>query len=166
MPTDTRTTDEGARSLRMRRARADDLDAIVRMLADDPLGSRRERYSNPLVPSYRRAFEAIDRDPNQHLAVCCDAERVVGVLQITYLPYLTYQGGWRALIEGVRTAADTRSRGIGRFMFEWAIAEARARGCHVVQLTTDKARPDAQRFYRALGFEATHEGMKLHLPTT
>lgn len=164
MPTDQRTREMQTDTLRMRRARAEDLDAIVRMLADDPLGSRRERYSTPLAASYLRAFESIDRDPNQHLAVCCDAERVIGVLQITFLPYLTYQGGWRALIEGVRTAADARSQGIGRFMFEWAIAEARARGCHMVQLTTDKLRPDAQRFYRALGFEATHEGMKLHLP--
>lgn len=158
-----RTNEEGSAALRMRRARADDLDAIVRMLADDPLGSRRERYCTPLPESYRRTFDAIDQDPNQYLAVCCEAERVIGVLQITFLPYLTYQGGWRALIEGVRTASDARSKGIGRFMFEWAIAEARAKGCHVVQLTTDKSRPDAQRFYRTLGFEATHEGMKLHL---
>lgn len=164
MPPDDRTMDDAAQPLRMRRARAEDLDAIVRMLADDPLGSRRERYCTPLPDAYRRAFEAIERDPNQYLAVCCEDERVIGVLQLTFLPYLTYQGGWRALIEGVRTAAAARSQGIGRFMFEWAIAEARARGCHLVQLTTDKSRPDAQRFYRALGFEATHEGMKLHLP--
>jgi len=163
MPTDERTIAETGGTLGMRRARTEDLDAIVRMLADDPLGSRRERYCTPLPASYRRAFEAIDRDPNQALAVCCEAGRVIGVMQVTFLPYLTYQGGWRALIEGVRTAADARSKGIGRFMFEWAIAEARARGCHVVQLTTDKSRPDAQRFYRTLGFEATHEGMKLHL---
>jgi GNAT superfamily N-acetyltransferase len=147
----------------MRRARREDVPTIVRMLADDPLGSRRERYREPLPESYLLAFEAIDRDPNQYLAVCCDADRVLGVLQLSFLPYLTYQGGWRALIEGVRTAADARSQGIGRFMFEWAIGQARARGCHLVQLTTDKARPDAHRFYLALGFEATHEGMKLHL---
>ncbi len=149
--------------LRMRRATVDDLDTIVQMLANDPLGSRRERYGSPLPQAYVRAFEAISADPNQYLAVCCDAERVLGVLQLTYIPYLTYQGGWRALIEGVRTVADARSRGIGRFMFDWAIAEARAHGCHVVQLTTDKSRPDAMRFYIALGFEASHEGMKLHL---
>ncbi|RPI48831.1 MAG: GNAT family N-acetyltransferase, partial [Betaproteobacteria bacterium] len=109
------------------------------------------------------AFEAIDRDPNQFLAVCCQGAQLMGVLQITFLPYLTYQGGWRALIEGVRTAADARSRGVGRFMFEWAIDQARARGCHLVQLTTDKARPEAMRFYAGLGFVASHEGMKLHL---
>lgn len=161
MPNDAPRTSP---ALRMRRATPDDLDAIVQMLANDPLGSRRERYCTPIPDSYVRAFEAIDADRNQYLAVCCDAERVLGVLQLTFLPYLTYQGGWRALIEGVRTIADARSRGIGRFMFEWAIGEARARGCHVVQLTTDKSRPDAMRFYVALGFEASHEGMKLHLP--
>lgn len=160
MPTDTPQT---AASLRMRRATAEDLDTIVQMLANDPLGSKRERYITPLPDSYVRAFEAISADPNQHLAVCCDAERLLGVLQLTFLPYLTYRGGWRALIEGVRTVADARSRGIGRFMFEWAIDRARERGCHVVQLTTDKSRPDAMRFYVALGFEASHEGMKLHL---
>lgn len=161
MPNDLPQT---AASLHMRRATAEDLDTIVQMLANDPLGSKRERYATPLPDSYLRAFESIDADPNQYLAVCCDAERVLGVLQLTFIPYLTYQGGWRALIEGVRTLADARSRGIGRFMFEWAIEQARERGCHIVQLTTDKSRPDAMRFYVGLGFAASHEGMKLHLP--
>jgi len=134
MPTDTPPPPA---SLRMRRAAADDLDTIVAMLANDPLGARRERYCHPLPEAYVRAFAAICADPNQYLAVCCDDERVLGVLQLTFLPYLTYQGGWRALIEGVCTLADARSRGIGRFMFEWAIDQARERGCHVVQLTTD-----------------------------
>ena len=89
---------------------------------------------------------------------------MVGVLQITFIPYLTYQGGWRALIEGVRIAAEMRSRGLGRTLFEWAIGRARARGCHMVQLTSDKSRPDAIRFYRSLGFVASHEGLKLMLP--
>jgi GNAT superfamily N-acetyltransferase len=164
MPINERTAAGDTGSLRMRRARADDLDAIVRLRADDPLGSQREHYDVPLPAAYGRTFAAIDRDPNQYLAVCCEDVRVIGVLQITFLPYLTYQGGWRALIEGVRTAGDARSKGVGRFMLEWAIDEARARGCHVVQLTTDKSRPDAHRFYRTLGFEASHEGMKLHLP--
>jgi ribosomal protein S18 acetylase RimI-like enzyme len=152
---------EGACS--MRRARDEDLVSIVRMLADDPLGKKREDFREPLPPSYLSAFRAIDDDPNQCLAVCCEGSSVVGVLQITFLPYLTYRGGWRALIEGVRISSEIRSRGIGRFMMDWAIAQARARGCHVVQLTTDKARPDAFRFYVSLGFEASHEGMKLHL---
>ena len=153
----------GTTALVMRKARVDDLDTIVQLLANDPLGQHRECYRVPLPASYLRAFEAIDRDPNQLLAVCCLNDRPIGVLQITFLPYLTYQGGWRALIEGVRTAPDARSRGVGRFMFEWAIGQARGRGCHVVQLTSDKARPDAIRFYAALGFVASHEGLKLHL---
>jgi len=140
------------------------------MLADDPLGAKRERFEIPLPSSYYDAFEAIDRDPNHELVVATlgldesgDGE-IVGVLQISFLPYLTYQGGWRALVEGVRVSSAHRSRGIGRRLFEWAIERARERGCHVVQLTTDKARPDARRFYESLCFVASHEGMKLHLP--
>jgi GNAT superfamily N-acetyltransferase len=91
------------------------------------------------------------------------AGEVVGVLQLTFIPYLTYKGGWRALIEGVRVAAPLRSAGIGRRMFLWAIDRARQRQCRMVQLTSDKTRPEAIRFYESLGFVASHEGMKLHL---
>lgn len=149
----------------LRRAVADDLPAIVRLLAEDPLGAKRERYGVPLAASYRAAFDAIDRDPNQELCVACIGESVVGVLQLTFIPYLTYQGGWRALIEGVRIAPGMRSQGLGRTLFEWAFARARARGCHMVQLTSDKSRPDAIRFYQGLGFVASHEGMKRFLTT-
>ena len=149
--------------LAFRRARAEDVPDIVRMLADDPLGATRERDEHPLPESYVRAFRAIDADPNNELVVACRGERVVGVLQLTYLPSLTYRGGWRALIEGVRVASGERSQGSGKALFEWAIARARERGCHMAQLTTDKARPDARRFYESLGFVASHEGMKLRL---
>lgn len=152
-----------ADELRFRRARAADVPEIVRLLADDPLGAKRERYETPLPESYGRAFAAIDADPNNELIVAEQDARVVGVLQLTFIPYLTYQGGWRALIEGVRVDSQTRSQGLGRALFEWAIARARERGCHLVQLTTDKTRPDAKRFYGALGFVASHEGMKLPL---
>jgi GNAT superfamily N-acetyltransferase len=148
-----------------RRARADDVPDIVRLLADDPLGATRERYESPLPESYARAFRAIEQDANNELVVACRGERVVGVLQLTYIPSLTYQGGWRALIEGVRVDSGERSQGLGKTLFEWAIARARERGCHMVQLTTDKARPDAKRFYESLGFVASHEGLKLHLKT-
>jgi GNAT superfamily N-acetyltransferase len=150
-------------TIKFRRATRDDVRVIVQMLADDPLGARREAYAEPLPESYYRAFEAIDRDGNNELVVAEIEGRVVGVLQITFIPYLTYQGGWRALIEGVRVAADWRSSGVGRAMFEWAIARAKQRNCHLVQLTSDKARPDAIRFYQSLGFVASHEGLKLHL---
>jgi ribosomal protein S18 acetylase RimI-like enzyme len=150
--------------LTIRMATRDDVAAIVHLLADDPLGARREQDSAPLPADYDLAFEAIERDPNNELVVVEDAaHRIVGVLQMTFIPYLTYRGGWRALIEGVRVASDARSGGIGRQLFTWAIERAKDRGCHIVQLTSDKARTDAIRFYEGLGFVASHEGMKLRL---
>lgn len=138
-----------------------DLEEIVRLLADDPLGATRENASVPLDAGYETAFAAIDGDPNNELILAEMDGRIAGVLQVTFIPYLTYKGSWRALIEGVRVAADRRSGGIGRRMIEHAIGRARERGCHLVQLTTDKRRPDALRFYESLGFIASHEGMKL-----
>ncbi len=146
-----------------RQASREDLAAIVALLADDELGARRERYQDPLPDAYRDAFAAIDADPHNELIVAEHEGDLVGVLQLTFIPYLTYQGGWRALIEGVRVASHCRGRGIGRVLFEWAIDRARERGCHMVQLTSDKSRGDALRFYEGLGFRASHEGMKLHL---
>lgn len=147
-----------------RRATLADLPAIVALLADDPLGAGREQFSDPLPPAYRDAFAAIDQDPNNELVVVDSADqRVIGVLQLTFIPSITYQGGWRALVEGVRVAAGFRSGGVGQQMFSWAIQRARERGCHLVQLTSDKARPEAIRFYEKLGFVASHEGLKLHL---
>jgi ribosomal protein S18 acetylase RimI-like enzyme len=152
------------RTLNFRRATREDVPAIVRLLADDPLGATRETCSDPLPQSYYDAFAAIARDENNELIVVVDGERqVMGVLQITFIPYLTYRGGWRALIEGVRVGSDARSSGIGTRLFHWAIARAKERGCHMVQLTTDKTRPNAIRFYESLGFVASHEGMKLKL---
>jgi len=148
---------------RFRLAVEADLAAIVRLLADDPLGAQREQYSTPLPASYHEAFAAIARDPNNELVVVELGDAVIGVLQLTYIPSITYRGGWRALIEGVRVAAAHRSGGVGRKLFEWAIARSRERGCHLLQLTSDKARPDAIRFYESLGFTASHEGMKLKL---
>jgi GNAT superfamily N-acetyltransferase len=150
-------------ALAFRRARRGDLPAIVHLLADDPLGAQREADTWPLPASYGAAFDAIDADPNQELVVAECGDAVVGVLQLTFIPSLTYRGGWRALIEGVRVAAALRSAGVGQRLFEWAIARARERGCHLLQLTSDKARPDAIRFYERLGFVASHEGLKLPL---
>ena len=147
-------------SVTFRRAGRDDVERIVQMLADDPLGAKRERYELPLPRSYLAAFEAIEVDPNNEVVVACVDGKVIGVLQITFIPGLTYLGGWRALIEGVRVDAATRSSGLGKALVEHAIERARERGCHLVQLTTDKTRPGAKRFYEALGFVATHEGMK------
>ena len=147
----------------IRNARRDDLPAIVAMLADDALGAKRELHRTPLPESYYRAFEAIERDPNNTLVIAEMDRHVVGVLQLTLIPNITYRGGWRALIEGVRISSSVRSSGLGAKLLLWAIARARKQGCHLVQLTSDKARPDAIRFYETLGFVASHEGMKLHL---
>lgn len=150
--------------VQFRSARPGDLSSIVEMLADDPLGAQRECFEMPVPQCYHDAFAAIDGDPNNELVLATLDGRIVGVMQLTFIPYLTYQGGWRALIEGVRVAASSRSMGIGRELLQWAIQRARERGCHMLQLTTDKTRPDALRFYESLGFVASHEGMKLHLP--
>jgi GNAT superfamily N-acetyltransferase len=153
----------GELNITIRRAIRSDVSAIVRMLADDALGAQREAYESPLPSSYYAAFEAISADPNNELVVACEGDRVIGVLQLTFIPYLTYRGSWRALIEGVRIDSSARSRGLGRKLFEWAIERARQQGCHLVQLTSDKSRSDAIRFYESLGFVASHEGFKLHL---
>ena len=129
-----------------------------------PWGQSGKQNTHPLPHGYYDAFTAIDHDPNNELVVAVDSnDTVLGVLQLTFIPGLTYQGGWRALVEGVRVASDARSSGIGRQMFEWVIQRARTRGCHMLQLTSDKSRPDAIRFYESLGFVASHEGMKLRL---
>lgn len=147
----------------IRRATRVDIPDIVRLLADDPLGQHRESYSDPLPEIYFSAFERIDADPRNELMIAEVNGRVVGTLQLTLLPYLTYQGGTRAQIEAVRVDEAYRSRGLGRHLIEWAIERARQLGCHMVQLTTNAARPDALRFYERLGFVASHVGMKLEL---
>jgi GNAT superfamily N-acetyltransferase len=146
-----------------RAATVQDLPAIVALLVDDPLGKLREDFASPLHPGYLEAFAAIARDPNQLLAVAEQEGEVVGCLQITFIPGLSRRGMWRGQIEGVRVAAAQRGSGVGRAMLRWAIEQCRARGCGLVQLTTDKRRADAHRFYASLGFEASHEGMKLSL---
>jgi GNAT superfamily N-acetyltransferase len=146
-----------------RRARADDVPAIVAMLADDELGRGREDASLPLDPRYLVAFDEIDADPRELLAVAEADGEVVGCLQLTFLRGLSNLGALRGQIEGVRIASSRRGTGIGAAFVRWAVEECRARGCTVVQLTTDKRRADAHRFYGRLGFAASHEGMKLRL---
>jgi GNAT superfamily N-acetyltransferase len=146
-----------------RRAVPDDLETIVALLADDPLGRGRENLGPQLDTCYRAAFAAIERDPNQLLAVAERGGQLIGVLQLSFIPGLTRRGMWRGQIEGVRVAAGERGSGIGRAMLQWAVKECRKRGCGLVQLTSDKRRPGAHSFYEALGFEATHQGYKLSL---
>jgi GNAT superfamily N-acetyltransferase len=146
-----------------RAAIRDDLPAIVAMLADDALGATREQLASPLPAEYYAAFDAIERDPNNELIVADLNGKAVGVLQLTYLPGLSRLGSWRALIEGVRVDASMRSAGLGRKLIAFAVERARARSCRLMQLTSDKMRPDAIRFYVSLGFVASHEGLKLPL---
>jgi len=149
--------------LRLRRATARDVPAIVAMLADDVLGRRREDASPQALARYLQAYADIDSDPRQLLAVAERAGTVVGCLQLTFIPGLSHQGAWRGQIESVRVSSSERGSGVGRAMLSWAIGQCRERGCTVVQLTTDKSRADARRFYESLGFTASHEGMKLAL---
>lgn len=151
------------REITFREAVREDLDQIVGMLADDMLGSKRERYELPLPDCYVQAFQAIDADPNNELIVACKDSEVIGVQQITFTPQIVRQGGWRATIEGVRTASSHRGKGVGYQLITWAIERAKERNCQLVQLTTDKERSEALRFYQKLGFTASHEGLKLHL---
>lgn len=147
--------------MQVREMVTDDLPAVIALLGDDELGHRREAPDG--LDAYRQAFAAIDADPNHVLAVLDDAGEVVGTLQLSFLPNLTHQGSWRAQVEGVRVANDRRGEGLDRVLFDWAIEEARARGCRLVQLTTDRRRPEAHRFYESLGFVPSHVGMKLTL---
>jgi len=145
----------------IRRATRADIPAIVHLLADDPLGQRREHDQDPLPGAYYDAFERIDGDPRHELVVVEAHGEVIGTLQLTLLPSLTYQGGTRAQIEAVRVDRRYRSQGVGHDLFVWAIERARQAGCHLVQLTTNASRDDAHRFYARLGFVASHIGMKL-----
>jgi len=147
----------------IRHAKKSDVAAIVQMIANDKLGKLRENYQNPLPDRYYEAFQNITNDPNQELMVIEDNNKVIGTLQLSFIQYLTYQGGIRAQIEAVRVHVDYRGKGIGQKLFKWAISKAKEKGAHVVQLTTDKKRPEALVFYEKLGFKASHEGMKLHL---
>ncbi|MEU5390551.1 GNAT family N-acetyltransferase [Streptomyces tibetensis] len=147
--------------LEIRAAAADDVPAIVAMLADDPLGAQRESPDD-LTP-YLAALERLRSDPNQHLVVAVREGRVVGTLQLTIIPGLSRRGATRSIVEGVRIHADERGSGLGTQLIEWAIEESRNEGCQLVQLTSDKTRADAHRFYERLGFTASHTGFKLQL---
>ena len=164
MPAATTATDATLMSdVTFRRARQDDLAAIVALLADDSLGRSREDPSLPLDARYVAAFAAIEADPNQYLAVADRAGQIVACLQLTFIPGLSRRGLRRGQIESVRVSSSARGEGLGERMLQWAVGICRERGCGLVQLTTDKSRSEARRFYEKLGFTASHEGMKLTL---
>ncbi|MEO9513591.1 MAG: GNAT family N-acetyltransferase [Flavobacteriaceae bacterium] len=146
-----------------RKATRKDVSKIVEMIADDELGKTRECFQTPLPVEYLNAFENITADKNQELIVVANEnDEIIGTMQLAFIQYLTYRGGIRAQIEAVRIRKDKRGLGIGKAMFEWAIDRSKERNAHVLQLTTDKKRPKAIKFYEDLGFKATHEGMKMH----
>ncbi|MEV7980121.1 GNAT family N-acetyltransferase [Streptomyces sp. NPDC086519] len=147
--------------LDVRAAVADDIPAIVGMLADDPLGAQRESPDD-LTP-YLSALERLSADPNQQLVVAVREGRVVGTLQLTVVPGLSRRGASRSIIEAVRIHADERGSGLGTRFIEWAIDESRRQGCRLVQLTSDASRTDAHRFYERLGFTPSHVGFKLEI---
>jgi ribosomal protein S18 acetylase RimI-like enzyme len=146
----------------IRRARRDDLASIIAMLADDPLGGQRERIEDPLPQAYFDAFERVQCDPNIQLVVAESGEgAIIGCLQLCILPGVSSQGASRGLLEDVRVASHCRSRGIGEQLVQWAVTEARAKGCKLVELLTHHTRVDAQRFYERLGFARSHVGMTI-----
>ena len=135
---------------------------IVKLLANDKLGKLRENYQEPLPESYFTAFEIINSNPNQELMVVVKDKEILATFQLTFIPYLSFQGKLRAQIENVFVREDLTGQGIGKKIFEWAIKRAKTRNAHILQLTSDKQRPRAIKFYEDLGFTASHEGMKLH----
>ena len=145
----------------LRDATVADLPAILAMLAEDTIPANRE--ADPSDPRYLAAFKAIDADPNQRLIAAELNGRVVGTMQLSFLPGLSFKGSWRGLIEAVRIVADLRGRKLGEQMILWAVEQCRARDCKLVQLTSSATRTDAHRFYARLGFMQSHVGMKLHL---
>jgi GNAT superfamily N-acetyltransferase len=148
----------------LRQARRDDVPALIALIAADQLGESRDGVrSDTDLAAYLAAFEAIDADAGEVLLVAEIDSAVVGTLQLSFLPGLARRGALRAQIEAVRVRADHRGSGMGHAMLGWAIAEARERGCGLVQLTSDKTRHDAHRLYRQLGFVDSHEGFKLRL---
>ncbi|WP_354516579.1 GNAT family N-acetyltransferase [Paenarthrobacter sp. 4246] len=155
------TADVGLGTFSLRRATKADLPRILALLADDQLGATREDAGD--IAPYQQAFDAIDADPTHLLVVGELAGDVVATFQLSYLPGLSRKGSWRAQIEAVRVSDVLRGQGVGALMIEWALEQARERGCSLVQLTTDKSRTAAHRFYERLGFVASHEGMKLTL---
>src|SRR5690625_1631984 len=149
--------------MEFRKANEGDVHAIVRLLADDELGSQRERFEVPLPTAYFEAFKAIESQVGNQIILAVENQKVIGCLQLTIIPGLARQGMKRAQIEGVRIDRKYRGKKVGEKLFKEAISIAKSENCGLVQLTTDKQRGDAHRFYEKLGFSASHEGMKLIL---
>lgn len=150
----------------LRDAARSDLPAIVRLLADDPIAAGRETLRDPLPQAYYDAFDAVAAQAGNAVILAVAGDRVVGCLQLTFIPGLTRTGMTRAQVEGVRVASGWRGRAIGERLMHEALTRARKAGCGLIQLTTDRDRAEAHRFYERLGFSASHLGMKLDLVAT
>ena len=153
-------------NLQHRRAKLDDLKEIVSLLADDKLGRTREQAGDEIAQEYLDAFAKIDSDPNQYLMVLENDGEVIGTCHLTLMPSLTFSGSTRLQIEAVRVNSSIRGQNLGQQMIEFSINWGKEHGAPIIQLTTNKERPDALRFYEKLGFKASHEGMKLYLGQT
>lgn len=150
--------------LNIRRARVEDVERVVRLAnAGGPEGKPREQLPDILPTYYFDTFRKIDADPTNALMVAEYDGEVVGTFHLTYICYLAGKGREDILVEAVHVAEAMRNRGIGAQMMKWVIDQAKARNCRRIELTTNKARHDAHRFYQRLGFTASHEGMKLVL---
>ncbi len=149
--------------MRFRKATKEDLPTIISMIADDPLGATREQFEDPLPTFYLDAFEKIKNNENVELTVVTDSDNIIGTFHLSFLQYLTYKGGIRAQLEAVRVHKDHRGKGIGKKILEYVIQRSMDKGCHMIQLTSDKKRPQAIEFYKSFGFVNSHEGFKLHL---
>ncbi len=151
----------GQMKIIFREAQIEDLPKLVALLMDDELG---QSYENSIyLTLYEQAFKAILVDPNHLVLIIASDHEILGCVQISYLPNLTFKGTWRAQLEGVRIDKKNRGQGLGKQLIKEAIALARARGCGIIQLTTNKTRLKTVAFYESLGFQNTHDGMKLHL---
>ena len=148
-------------TLIIRESTFDDLPAILAMLAEDTIPADRE--TDPADPRYRAAFDTIAADPNQMLVTAEIDGRVIGTLQLSFIPGLSFRGSWRGQIEAVRIASDIRGQGLGAKLIDWAVERCRERDCLMVQLTSSNARTDAHRFYERLGWSQSHQGFKLKL---
>lgn len=149
--------------MNFRKAKREDIPYIVKMIANDAIAKKREDYRDPLPEAYYAGFERIAADHNQELIVVEDDDHeIIGTMQLSFIPQITYRGGIRAQLEGVRIRHDRRGRGIGKKMIGWAIERSKERSAHLLQLTTDKKRPDSVAFYKKLGFTLSHEGLKMH----
>jgi len=149
--------------LAYRKAKVEDLEAIVALLADDQLGSTREKVGHPLPLIYREAFERMSKQHGNDLIVVEKEGNIIGCMQLTIIHGISRKGMSRCQIEGVRIAKTVRGGGVGEKMIKYAIRFAKSKGCGLVQLTTDHRREDAHRFYERLGFIGSHLGMKLDL---